>query len=182
MKKFIIALLLGLAAQLARANEAGSVYELASRWKDQDNGTLQMSQLGGRPQVVAMFFSHCAYACPRIVADLKRIESELGRAGITNVGFTLVSFDTDRDLPARLKSVAAEKGIDRPPWKLLHGSADDTRELAAALDVRYRREADGNFSHANVITVLDAEGRIAYRLEGLGEDPAEMLKAIAALR
>jgi protein SCO1/2 len=48
------------------------------------------------------------------------------------------------------------------------------------LNVRYRRDEDGDIDHSNLITVLDAGGRIVFQREGLEGDPDEV-KAVREL-
>lgn len=148
------------------AQPEGSVYDLASSWTDQQGRAVQLADLKGRPRVVAMFFSQCTFACPRITADLKRLEAGLSESQRARVGFVLVSFDVRRDDPAALRDFAQRMDLPGERWTLLHGGEDEVRELAAVLGVRYRPEGDG-FAHANIITLLDAEGRLVAQREGL---------------
>lgn len=53
------------------------------------------------------------------------------------------------------------------------------RELAALLGVNYAEDSRGQFAHTNVITLLNAEGEIAFQHTGLKQDPALLLVAIA---
>ncbi|MCC5021904.1 MAG: hypothetical protein J6386_03460 [Candidatus Synoicihabitans palmerolidicus] len=43
-------------------------------------------------------------------------------------------------------------------WTLMRGDPGDVRTLAMLLGVQFRREPSGDFSHTNLITVLDAGG------------------------
>ena len=52
------------------------------------------------------------------------------------------------------------------------------RELAALLGVNYTEDARGQFAHTNLITVLNAEGEIAFQHTGLRQDPALLITAI----
>ena len=153
-----------------------SLYNLESTWRDQDGRERKISDIRGKVQVVAMMFTHCDYACPRILADLKAIESQLEPNA--QVGFLLASFDTERDQPKTLKAYAQTRGLSPRRWGLLHGSAPAVRELAATLGVKYKRMPSGAFSHSNLITVLDPGGEIIHRQEGLGADPLPALEAI----
>jgi protein SCO1 len=153
-----------------------SIYELESTWSDQDGAELALADLAGRPRVIAMVYTHCAYACPRIVTDMKRIEAELRERGV-QAGFVVVSIDPERDTPARLAAFAEATRLDPREWTLLTGSDDGVMELAALLGVRYRRVSDMDFEHSNVITLVDDEGRILYRQTGLGADPASLVAA-----
>ena len=50
--------------------------------------------------------------------------------------------------------------------------ADREPVLVAVLEgVRYRREADGHISHSNLISLLDAEGRLVHQQDGLNAAP-----------
>jgi protein SCO1 len=155
-----------------------SLYHLNDVWHDQTGTARPLSSLRGRPQVITMAYTHCGHACPRLLLDMKRIEAELDGAG---VGFVLVSIDPVRDTPERLAHYAGATGLDPARWTLLTAPDPAVRGLAALLGVRYRPEGDGEFSHSNVITVLDAAGEIVYRQAGLGEDPGGAVRALASL-
>lgn len=149
-----------------------SVYQLTSSWTDQHGRQRTLADLRGRPQAIAMVYTHCASACPRIVGDLKRLEAEF-----PELGLVLVSIDPERDTPGRLQEFAAGSGLGAR-WTLLNGADGALMELAAVLGVRYRRVSATEFMHSNLITVLDAAGNIAYRQESIGTTAG----TIAALR
>jgi protein SCO1/2 len=86
----------------------------------------------------------------------------------------LVSFDPERDTPQRLAELAALHGVDQNRWSLARASDEQVRELAAVLGLKYRRLDNGEFNHSSVISVLDADGTIQARVEGL-EQPLEVL-------
>lgn len=157
-----------------------SVYDLPGTWTDQNNDQASLESLKGKVQVVAMIFTHCGYACPRTIDNMKAIASRLPANEKDKVGFVLISFDPDRDSPQQLKAYAIAKQLDNH-WTLLHGSEDQIRELSLLLDLQYDQQPDGNFSHSNAITVLDKQGVIVKRLEGLTINPAEAATAITAL-
>jgi protein SCO1/2 len=54
------------------------------------------------------------------------------------------------------------------------------RRIAAALNIQYRQLADGQFSHATLISALDAEGRIVVQSAELGHADPELLRALSA--
>lgn len=165
----------------ARATEEGSLCDLESTWINQAGQAFPLTALRGKPHLVVMFYSHCGYACPRITADLQKIEQRLRADELSRIGFVMASFDSERDRPASLLSFAHTKGLDLSRWVLLHGEEDQVRELAAVLGVRYRRDEKGNIDHSNLITLLDAEGRIAFQREGLEGDTDEVVRAVRAV-
>lgn len=155
-----------------------SIYHSATTWLDQRGSERRLRSLAGRVRVVAMVYTSCAVACPRIMLDMKRIEAELGPALADDVGFVLVSIDPERDTPERLAEFAAGSRLDPDRWTLLTGNPGDVRELAVLLGVQYRQAAPGEWIHSNLITVLDRDGEVVHRQLGLGADPTATLEAI----
>jgi protein SCO1/2 len=157
-----------------------SVYELEARWRDQDGRERELESLRGRVHVVAMVYTSCTHTCPAIVAELKRLEAALDSTGRGRVGFLLVSLDPEHDTPRQLKTFATSMRLDPSAWTLLTGDADAVRELAALLGIRYRDEADARISHSNTYLVLDGEGRMVHRQDGVGSGTAPALARIRA--
>lgn len=155
-----------------------SLYLLESKWTSDVGREIQLGALRGRPQIVALFFTHCEYACPILVQELKTIEGKLPREVLGNVDFLLVSIDSKRDTRAALAAFREKRQLARERWTLLRGEADDVRELAALLGVNYAEDARGQFAHTNLITLLNAEGEIAFQHTGLKQDRAPLLAAI----
>ncbi len=157
-----------------------SLYHLESEWWDQIGGRRSLASLEGRVQVVSMVYTHCAYSCPRILADLKRIESELGEAAGDRVGYVLFSIDPERDTPERLAEFAGDVRLDPDRWSVLASDDRHTLELAAILGVRFVRESPTDFAHTNMVAVLNPRGEIVHRQLGVG-DVGETIAAIQGL-
>ncbi len=157
-----------------------SVYEMEARWRDQDGQERALASLGRKTQVVAMVYTRCTHTCPAIVAEMKRLEGALPAEERAKVGFVLVSLDPARDDPARLKTFATSMRLPADAWTLLTGDEDAVRELAALLGIRYRAEADAQISHSNTYLVLDADGRMVHRQDGVGSGTGPALARIRA--
>lgn len=156
---------------------SNSIYQIPDIWTNQNNEEIKLDQLSGKIQVAAMIFTRCGYACPRIVENLKDIESQLPENLKGKVEFLLISFDTKYDTPEKLKEYAKEHELDQN-WTLLHGSEDEVRTLSMALDIQYSPTNNGNFEHSNVITIFDEQGNISKRIEGLQIDISDAVKGI----
>ena len=154
-----------------------SIYQADATFTTDTNRLFTLGELRGRPVVLVMFFASCGYACPLIVTDMQTIRASLPVAIRTRALFVLVSFDTARDQPAALAEYRMQRSLDTQ-WILLHGSDDSVRELAALLGVKYKRAADGAFSHSNLITLLNSEGEIVHQRSGL---LGGLIEAAAAL-
>jgi len=49
------------------------------------------------------------------------------------------------------------------------------------LGVQYCEKSDGHFAHSNLITVLDKQGRVAIRVEGLNQPMDEAAGTIRSI-
>jgi len=170
-----------LAAQTTSKLSDRSLYQTESKWTTDAGKQIQLSDLKGRPQVIVMFFASCQYACPILVHDLTRIQAALKPEWRTRVGFTLVTFDTKRDTPEALAQFRTTRNLSPANWTLLHGGEDDVLELAALLGVKYKQEANGQFAHSNLITVLNQDGEIVHQLNGLGQDISATMRELNQL-
>lgn len=162
------------AANTNSALSGKSIYQLTSSWTNDAGKTVQLRELRGRPQVVAMIFTSCQGACPLLVQQMRQLSDALPPSARTNAGFLLVTFDPKRDTPKVLNAYRATRNLPENQWTLLQGSEDDVRELALVLGVKYRQDANGQFIHSNLITILNADGEIAFQKSGLEDSTAEL--------
>ena len=77
-----------------------------------------------------------------------------------------------------LAELIARHGLDAARWRLATAPADDVRLLAAALGIRFTKQPDGGFVHSAVITLLDAQGQVAGRTEGVLQPVAPLVDAL----
>jgi len=121
----------------------------------------------GRIQVVDFFFTSCPSICPKVTAQMKRIQNFLGEADdVIMLSHTL---DPKRDSIAVLKKYAEKIGADDELWHFLRGPKDLVMDLAnedyfvAALEAP---DASGGFDHSGKILLLDKEARIRGFCDG----------------
>ncbi|MFH1120498.1 MAG: SCO family protein [Bacteroidota bacterium] len=157
-----------------------SVYHLTSSWTSQNNENLKLSHFRDKTVIAAMVFTHCESACPRIVADMKRIESSFSGKELEQISFLLISMDPERDTPGRLTEFAAVHKLNSN-WTLICSGPDATMEVANVLGVRIKKLEDGGFDHSNTIHVFDREGVIVYQQNGFAVEQDETLKSIRNL-
>jgi protein SCO1 len=155
-----------------------SIYNLNSTWHTQKGEEKSLSDLQGKIQLVALVYATCEYACPRIIADMKRIETAVTDQYGDQIGLVLVTIDPTRDTPEKLRDFAEKTHLDPNRWLLLQGQDSDILELAALLGVQYKKTSATDFSHSNVITVLNPAGKIVHQQVGLGVNPDESVLAI----
>lgn len=154
-----------------------SLFLLDQPFRDQTGKPFRMRQLSGRPTVMAMVFTHCEFACPAILQDLRRLEEGMSVEERDATRWVLVSFDAERDVPEVLAAYAEREELDSSRWTLLHGDEGGVRELAALLGVRYKPTPDGGFSHSNRISLLNENGELVAKVDGLNVDVSPLVEA-----
>lgn len=156
-----------------------SVYHLEGSWKNQLGEQVEMIDFAGVPVVLTMFFSHCEYACPLLVHDMKEVENKLENRK-DEVIFVLVSFDHKRDTPERLKLYAESQGVGEN-WMFLHGSASQIKSLSVVLGINYEELENGQFAHSNRKLVLDRDGVVVFKQDGLQTKAEPVVSALTKL-
>ena len=179
----LLALLTAVAAPAAPL-PSDSVLQPMPAYTDQSGHDFHLAERRGQVQIVSMFYTSCTYTCPLTIDAGLGIDKSLTADERARLHVLMVSFDTDRDTPPVLAALAAKRRLDTSRWTLARGNADSVRLLAAVLGVRYRKLANGDFSHTSEWILLDPEGRILARTDVLGAKPdpqflAAVRKAVA---
>lgn len=156
-----------------------TVYDLPGEWRTQDDKPLKLAELRGKPRLITMGFTACKFACPRIISDMKRIESALG-ADAERIGLVFFSFDTETDKPAKMRQTLVEHQLSPQRWIFAISSDDTIRQLAVAFNFKFQ-SVEGFFAHSNLIALLDADGNIVHREEALGADIVPTVEAVRRL-
>lgn len=155
-----------------------SIFNLTSKWKTQDNKTIEIKDFKGKVTVMVMIYTSCKAACPRLVADMRDIESKMPKDKLSDLNFVLVSIDPEVDTPERLKTFAKANFMDAPHWTFLQGTKTTVQEFANVLAVKYKQIAPMDFSHSNIISVFDKKGILIHQQEGLGVNNKETVDKI----
>jgi protein SCO1/2 len=154
-----------------------SIYNLTDTFITDNNEPITLSKFKNKPTVIGMIFTNCTFACPRLTLDIVDIEKALNTK---DVNFVMVSFDTERDKPEVLKEFHTKMRVNEN-WTFLTSHESAIRKLSILLNVQYEKDGDGNFSHSNIVSVLDKSGVLVYRKEGLKVNHDETVKFIKTL-
>ena len=158
-----------------------SLYHLDSEFLDHRNEQVQLSDFKGQPVIVVLFYGNCTQVCPILIQDTWRLFKTLDETTKAKTKVLAVSFDTENDTPEVLKEYAKYEQLDLPEWHFITGKHTDIKMLATMLGVKYQKTGDGHFAHSNLVTVLDTEGKIAKRVEGLNQPMDEAAAVIEAM-
>jgi protein SCO1/2 len=159
-----------------------SLYQLPSVWTTDAGSRLKLEQLKGGTRVLAMMFTHCTSLCPTLVRDLKALDAAMPAKTRATTEYVLVTIDPDHDDAATLHEFRARMGLDPKRFLLLRGNAHDTQELAAVLGFNYGKGDGRNYTHSNLVTVLDGQGAIVHQQIGLGQDLSRAVATIEETR
>ena len=163
---FLISLMFNLC--WADAIPKNSIYQIKSGWKDQNNQSIQLKNFSGQKVIIGMVYTKCPHACPMTISKIQEIEREVNKISKDKYKIVLASFDPKGDTPEHLKNYMKSRKLNEEQWTFLSAPNDMTaRELAIVLGINYKQLEDGEFSHSNVISVLDASGVRVAKIEGL---------------
>ena len=122
-----------------------------------------LSEFRGKPVLVSLVFTACAYACSTTTRHVDRVVREARHAlGQKSFSVLTIGFDTPVDSPEAMRAFARRHGIHDPDWHFL--SATDAEAMARAMrqfGMRSQPSSRG-FDHTVQLSVLDAEG-VLYR-------------------
>lgn len=160
-----------------------SVYHLDAEWTNHRGETYSLGDFSGEPVIIVMFYGNCTQVCPILIKDAWRLYSSIEESIRESVNVLAITFDTENDTPEVLNDYAEYEQLNIPGWHFMTSEAANVRSLAMMLGVQYSKKSDGHFAHTNLVTVLDKQGRIAKRVEGLNqpvEKATEEIKSIMA--
>ncbi len=94
------------------------------RLTGKDGAVVRRADLLGRPFIADFIFTRCAGSCPRMTAELARLDRQLG----SRVRLVSVSVDPGFDTPEVLARYAAAHGASER-WLFLTGEPEEVRRL-----------------------------------------------------
>jgi protein SCO1 len=132
--------------------------------EDQDGTIVSLSELRGKVVILTGVYTSCGTTCPMIMAQSKRALAALSAAERADVVVVAVTLDPEHDDRARRSAMTRGQGLYAPQYHLLGG---DPAAVDRALDdlsiARQRNPKTGVIEHANLFSVVDRRGRVAYR-------------------
>jgi protein SCO1/2 len=158
-----------------------SLYQLDSVWTTDRNETLELVELQGRYTILSLIFTRCSGTCPLLVKQLQVFGASLPPDIRSRTRFVAITIDP-ADTSEMLLQFRREMRLDDQQWVLLRGEPGAVRELAAVLGFNYAPSDDQTdnpqFSHSNVLTLLNPRGEIIHQQPGAGSNLGELISAI----
>jgi len=180
-KIFFIIVIFFLLPFIGYSFPSDSIYNLESKLVDKDDKSIVFGDLSGKVQILSMIYTNCKTICPIIIANMKSIEKLILRNNLSNINFSLISLDPDRDSTLILHKFFDEKKLNKDLWNLYKTSKDETLRIALTVGIKYKKEKNNEYTHSNLIIVLDKNGVIKMHHQGLDKNYTELMKLISLL-
>jgi protein SCO1/2 len=153
-------------------------------WHSVKNITLQnqlgksvsLSDASGKILVVDFFFTHCVSICPKLTANMKRLQLALKAKDPKKlvdtpfVQFLSLTVDPERDSAAQLKKYADRFNINHDTWWMLTGDKKTIYDFGmneVKLGVPDPNGVDSNFIHSEYMVLLDRDRVVRGYYDGL---------------
>ncbi len=158
-----------------------SIYNINATFVNQDEQKVKISELSGKVRIFSMIYTNCKTICPIIISNMKMIEKLMPKNYLQHVEFTLLSLDPERDTPVTLNKFFVEKKLNKYYWSLYRTEKENVLKLALLSGIKYKKEADGDYIHSNLIVILDKNGVVKYHHQGLDKNFENVIKVIGTL-
>ena len=148
------------------------------RLVDQDGEGFGSADLAGDAYVASFLFTRCPMVCPRLTADLRRLERRYREEGVEGVRLVSFSVDPEHDTPERLRDYAGSRSLHLERWSLVTGDEEAMRAVVLdgfALPMGERLDLAGGLvdvAHTTRLVLVDRAGGIRgyYGSDAVGLD------------
>lgn len=152
--------------------------------QNQLGDTVHLYDIQNKPIVADFFFTHCAGICPRLTANMVKLQRSFIKGGdeyhkidTSVVQFVSFTIDPERDSAQRLKEYADRFGVNHDNWWFLTGSKDSIYSFIfneLHVDKYAESPIDSNFVHTNRFVLIDKTFKVRGYYDGL--DSASLAK------
>jgi len=127
---------------------------------DQDEQVFNRGSLEGNLWVSAFVFTHCRATCPRLTAQMKRLQARA--SDVLSARFLSVSVDPRNDTPEVIKAYMTGNGLDESNWRFVTGSEAEIANLViGGFQVGFGRTRwASELTHSNSFALVDGHARI----------------------
>ena len=100
--------------------------------------------------------------CPLILRKVRDISNQI--KGKSQIKIFAITMDPERDTPQQLDITAKSYKMDEPYYHFLTGDKDLINQYLDQLNfARKYNPKTGEYSHANIILIVDKNNKLAYR-------------------
>jgi protein SCO1/2 len=143
---------------------------------DQTGQVVQSRRFQGKQVMLNFIYTRCPVAtmCPAATTSMIAAQKLAREAGIRNIEFVSISFDSADDTPGVLRDYADARGIDTSNFSFLTGPDGAIKDLLTQFGVI--AEFTGPLAKHTLATLLiDENGKIIHRVDASGWDPRDFV-------
>ncbi len=138
---------------------------------NQDGVLINNNYYKNKVYVVEFFFTSCPTICPKMHANLLKIQKEF--FGNPDFGMASFTIDPQRDSPEVLKVYMQNKGVNLKHWQFMTGEKEAIYKFSNEGFKLYAGEnelAEGGFEHSGLFALIDKNGNIRSRIVQSGDE------------
>lgn len=145
--------------------------------QNQLGDTVSLYDRPGKVIVADFFFTHCGGICPKLTANMAKLQQSFIRGGDTRnkidtsiVQFISFSIDPERDSVPVLKEYADRFGVNHDNWWMLTGSKDSIYKFAfeeLKVDKFSEEPISPDFVHTSRFVLIDKNFKVRGYYNGL---------------
>jgi len=151
-----------------------SVPEFA--FTNQKGNTITDNDLNGKIYVADFFFTTCKSICPKMTAQLERVQKEF--SDIESVALLSHTVDPEQDSVPVLKDYAEKSHAEENKWNFVTGSKVEIYEIARKGYFVTAMDGDGgeeDFIHSPLFVLIDKEKHIRGYYDGTSPEEVDDL-------
>ena len=142
---------------------------------DQNGKSFKLKEFaGGKPIVISLIYTSCGHICPTITTNLKNAVKEAGKDFGVKFNAITIGFDIENDTYKRMKEYGRNFTESFKSWRFAAADKDTIDKLAKDLGFSYKKTT-GGFDHLNIVTIVDAKGKIYQHVYGVEFKPEAIL-------
>lgn len=138
-------------------------------------------------KLLTFFYTRCPDICPMTMFDFKDLQLQLQEEGLfgTKVELLALTLDPQNDSDEIIREYAKAFEANSEGWKFMRGGPDETKEIADAFKMKYKKVNDDFISHNTTMYLIDQDNRIRglFNMANSKEpvDKEEIMKTIRIL-
>ncbi len=131
--------------------------------EDQDGRIFGLQDYRGRLLAVEFIYTRCSTVCSTLGMAFKQIRDHVPQQALgRDFALLSISFDTEEDMPHRLKAYGDAYGADGKHWRVARvRNAAELKPLLDAFGIVVIPDGLGGFEHNAAIHLLGRDGKLA---------------------
>ena len=132
---------------------------------DQHGAAFGLDDARGRVVLMTGIYAYCSTTCPEILKEIQALQESLPAEVRERMTVVALSLSPEYDSDILRQRIAEGYGQSYPHFRYLNGEPTVMHDVLLRLGFARRPDVrTGVIEHSNLFILVDAQGRIAYRL------------------